>query len=874
VKSGEIMTFWNHRPNLFRIIIITGSILVFAVIGIHLSRNITSTTDENLFQTMFSNFVTTEDIVIYDVDTTNSGIKVIKDTVDIKKGAFIVAIDNKKFLSPQEFNYAYDAIPPDSLIPIYIISTNKVSKYRIEALSYQAYFKKSDFPEDFAMFVKSGVLVVEVFEDGASDRAGMLPGDIIVKINGQSFKNIYEADRLLRNEYENKSFDYTVLRGIELVELELRLAKYGFNLDLLIKSIAGFLFFIFGFFLLMKKPELVSARLLGYFFALIGFLHFLSVINRYFYEDDTLNFIIFALSVISYTLAMPILFHVLLYLPKEKPELLKKKWSYVIPYVLGFLLLVLLIIIRSINVVLILESYWSIWINLILLYIVVFRIIYRKKISKEDKRMLRPLKLVFLLTLMASLYLMIFFQGNMVSFEVYLPIIAQTLLPFATLYMIGRYRLLGLDIRLRKNIQYFLFSYSVRIFIFLVFVVCVYIVSGMDFEMPNLVITGTSIEVLEKPLRPELQDFYENLIVILISIIAGLLLLKSERKLQDILSQKFHRLRFDYRQVNREFSDIVANSLSVHDVAKKVVADLAEMMKIKSMGLVILKNDRVFSQEYYGFKSYNIKEFINVSSNSIVESLRHFKTEFPVEYLQKEIKKVFLECGFVYVIPIKTKETTMGMLLVGEKLSESPYKQEDFEFFISVAAQLSMTIENFYLLENCTVQERIKHELEIARKIQLASLPQKQPDLKELDISGISIPALEVGGDFYDYFNGKLNNITVVIGDVSGKGTSAALYMSRIQGILRTLHEFDLSPKELLVKTNNLLNGNLDKRAFITAISARINYRHRTMTFSRAGHLPVYAFRKRTAEVERMVPKGLILGLANLTQFLIIWKRG
>jgi hypothetical protein len=124
MKSGEKMTFWNQRPNLFRIIIIIGSILVFAVIGIHLSRNITSTTDENLFQTMFSNFVTTEDIVIYDVDTTSSGKKIIKDTVDIKKGAFIVAIDNNKFLSPQEFNYFYDSLPPDSLVPLYIISTN------------------------------------------------------------------------------------------------------------------------------------------------------------------------------------------------------------------------------------------------------------------------------------------------------------------------------------------------------------------------------------------------------------------------------------------------------------------------------------------------------------------------------------------------------------------------------------------------------------------------------------------------------------------------------------------------------------------------------------------------------------------------------
>jgi serine phosphatase RsbU (regulator of sigma subunit) len=105
-----------------------------------------------------------------------------------------------------------------------------------------------------------------------------------------------------------------------------------------------------------------------------------------------------------------------------------------------------------------------------------------------------------------------------------------------------------------------------------------------------------------------------------------------------------------------------------------------------------------------------------------------------------------------------------------------------------------MAMENAFLYEELAEKERMKHELAIARRIQLASLPQKTPVVKGLEIAGSSLPALEVGGDFFDYLNGSTDHLTVVVGDVSGKGTSAALYMSKVQGILRSLHPREPSP--------------------------------------------------------------------------------
>jgi serine phosphatase RsbU (regulator of sigma subunit) len=161
----------------------------------------------------------------------------------------------------------------------------------------------------------------------------------------------------------------------------------------------------------------------------------------------------------------------------------------------------------------------------------------------------------------------------------------------------------------------------------------------------------------------------------------------------------------------------------------------------------------------------------------------------------------------------------------------------------------------------------MKHELEIARRIQLASLPQRTPEVAGLDVAGRSIPALEVGGDFFDYLNGREGHLTVVVGDVSGKGTSAALYMSKVQGILRSLHGFAPSLADMFIRTNRLLWNDMEKKSFITAVGATFDTTSHNLVFARAGHLPLYRFTALSRIVETVTPKGLGLGLENTGLF-------
>ncbi|MBI3579110.1 MAG: PP2C family protein-serine/threonine phosphatase [Ignavibacteriales bacterium] len=225
------------------------------------------------------------------------------------------------------------------------------------------------------------------------------------------------------------------------------------------------------------------------------------------------------------------------------------------------------------------------------------------------------------------------------------------------------------------------------------------------------------------------------------------------------------------------------------------------------------------------------------------------------------MKEQFRKSEFLYIVPIRSKDTLVGAILVGEKLSEATYQHEDLSFLAAVAKQASVAIENAFLYEELAEQERMKHELAIARRIQMASLPQHTPNIDGLDIAGTSIPALEVGGDYFDYLNGEAQKLTVIVGDVSGKGTSAALYMSKVQGILRSLHGFGLSPRDLFIRTNKLLCNDIEKKSFVTVIGGFFDAGLRRLVLARAGHLPLYYYNAKTRSVEKVTPKGLGLGL-------------
>ena len=170
---------------------------------------------------------------------------------------------------------------------------------------------------------------------------------------------------------------------------------------------------------------------------------------------------------------------------------------------------------------------------------------------------------------------------------------------------------------------------------------------------------------------------------------------------------------------------------------------------------------------------------------------------------------------------------------------------------------MSASIEHLRHVERDKL--RLDEELQIARRIQRSLLPSAVPQVPGLCIADLCEPAMEVGGDYYDFFPLGPRQLGVLVADVSGKGTSAALYMAELKGLMLALSRRHRSPRALLVELNDLLADHLDNRSFITMTYAVIDLDAGTLTCARAGHTPLLVCREGASRV--VVPDGMVLGL-------------
>ncbi len=170
-------------------------------------------------------------------------------------------------------------------------------------------------------------------------------------------------------------------------------------------------------------------------------------------------------------------------------------------------------------------------------------------------------------------------------------------------------------------------------------------------------------------------------------------------------------------------------------------------------------------------------------------------------------------------------------------------------------------------VENITERQRLQRELEIARDVQKSFLPGKDPEFDGIEIISSCLPALEVGGDYYDFVLFDKDRIGVIVGDVSGKGTQAAFYMTLTKGFLKALAKKYDSPSEFLSEMNTLFYENVERGTFISMIYGIFNLKEKSLTLARAGHNPLLVKNSQVGKMEVLNPTGMALGLEKGSVF-------
>jgi serine phosphatase RsbU (regulator of sigma subunit) len=169
-----------------------------------------------------------------------------------------------------------------------------------------------------------------------------------------------------------------------------------------------------------------------------------------------------------------------------------------------------------------------------------------------------------------------------------------------------------------------------------------------------------------------------------------------------------------------------------------------------------------------------------------------------------------------------------------------------------------------HLLAEQDEKKRLEQELRIAREIQMSLLPHGTLKAPGLAVAALCSPAKEVGGDYYDFLPLSDGRVGVLIADVSGKGTSAALYMAELKGLMLSLSRIYTSPRALLIEANRIISRHLDSRSFITMTYAVVDPAARTLTCARAGHTPfirIAAHGSAPRRAEVIAPDGMVVGL-------------
>ena len=731
--------------------------------------------------------------------------------------------------------------------------------------------------------------VAEVFEAG--EEAGLRLGDTIKAINGKAYTTFDELFFKIRYDKPGSINTYTVLRDGKTVEINITTGRLGF-MAVLWRSVpfyvVGFVYLMIGALVFLMKPR---ARESWLFLAMTWFI---GITISYSSPSDLMHpQWLYDFRRISEVFIPASLIHLALKFPKKRTFILKRPWLLGVPYLLSLILFALIKITST--------AYWStppilelIHLIYVMLAVLVFLVLIVWNFLRDASILIRlqsqaifvGIILGFFLPMLEqivhSLWHIRLFPDPTLGFTVFLIIF-----PLSIGYTIVKHDLFDIDTIIKRTYGYVLTTGSIAgiyaLFVFL---------SNLAFGR---------FAVSQSPIFP------------LLFILAVVFFFNPVRnRIQRFIDRVFYRLEYDYQETVQKISETMRSLLNLDQITKAVMDTALGTMFI-DFGCVMLLNQekqayecRIMGGEreekrvrdkkeskLHTEKQEEAREAVKVEISEKVEEiarqkgeiekdLRLSKLKLPADEIliqkiaerKKEVtiydveadpffeaekdscKRTFDQMEATLIVPLIYEDRLTGLLSLGNKKSGKFYRREDINLLKTLANQGAVAIENAMMVDEVIEKERMEEELAIARDLQISMLPAACPEIEGFTIAATSVPAREVGGDFFDFIEMEEDKVGLVIGDVTGKSVSGALVMSASRSVFRMLSEVGLTVGEIMIRANQRTKKDIKSGMFVALLYAVIDVKDRTLSLSNAGQTQPIHISGKTGEASLVETKG------------------
>ena len=335
------------------------------------------------------------------------------------------------------------------------------------------------------------------------------------------------------------------------------------------------------------------------------------------------------------------------------------------------------------------------------------------------------------------------------------------------------------------------------------------------------------------------------------------------------LEEENHRLKIAIEELSalNDVATAITSNQSVEDVIDLIVRKCIKHLKAQQT-VVMLLDEKDLVNPFHTMirKQESISDLLPYRLDTQLTGwMLKNRSPLMINDFQKDerfkfvIKKDF-PINSLLSVPMLLKGKMVGLLTVFNKHSDTGFTIEDQRLLSILAAQSSHIIENARLYEKEQALIRLQGEMRLANDIQVNLLPKSTPQIPGYQIAGKSIPAKDVGGDYFDFIPLKDNLVAFCLGDISGKGIPAALLMANLQASLRGQTLMDIPCKDCVAFTNKILYGSTDSNKYATLFYGVLDPSENNITFCNAGHNEPILI-EQGGEVKRLKEGGIVVGI-------------